>query len=492
MVFVFAISFYTTRAVLQVLGIENYGIYNVVCGFVSMFAVFNTAFSSSIVRFYNDSIGRGDESDLSRTFSTAIVIQATLSIIVILLVEFIGLWYVTTKMVIPLDKLHTAKIIFHFSVAAMGLTILQAPFSALILAKEKIGYYALVSVLSSALSLCNVFILKCLPFDKLLLYGILCFLISVTVFVLYSSFVKIKFKEARFSMNLDRGLFRKMVSFSGWTILDPIAYTMRGQGCNMVLNSFFGPVVNAAYSLSNQIANALDQFTGNISTAFTPQLQQSFSSGNENRALSLTFSMSKINFILQMTISLPLIFEMDYVLHLWLKDSIPDYTVMFATYTILVNTINTLQNPLTRLIQATGEIRSYMVFASFLTALTLPVGYLLLRCGYDAGSLYIGMLSITAINLFVCLFITSRKVRSLSFTKYLKVILLPCVFCSLLTGSVVAVPSLIMRASIFRLLISCSVSVIASVFFSIIIVLNVDERRMMVQYINDILSRMKY
>lgn len=476
MAFVLLISLYTTRTVLQVLGIEDYGIYNVVCGFVSMFTIFTVAFSFSITRFYNEAIGQGDSERLSAACSTAFFIQCILAFLVVATVEAAGLWYVSSRMVIPPDRLGTAMVIFQFSVVSMAIAIVQAPFSALIMAKEHMDYYALVSVANAVLNLINVFILKSLSCDKLLVWGILCLLASIAVFAMYFLFCRLRFRELRLTGTPDRTMFGKMLSFSGWSILDPLAYTMRGQGCNMVLNSFFGPVVNAAYSLSIQVSNALEQFTGNISTAFTPQLQQSYASGDEPRALSLTFSMSKITFALLAMLSVPLVFEMDYVLDLWLKGSVPDHTVSFASLIIAVKLIDTLQTPLTRLTQATGRIRSYMIWASLLVSLTLPLGYFLLKAGLAAESLFFGMVLITFLNLLLSLYLASRTVASLSFGEYLRCVIIPCFFHIGVVAAVVIIPSLLMESSFLRLVLTCLLSVAASVLMAFCILLGKEER----------------
>ena len=478
---VLLISLYTARVILNVLGVEDYGVYNVVCGFVSMFGIFNTSFSNTINRFYNDAIGKNDIGEIRNVYNTALRIQAVLAVVVIVLVEAVGIWYINTKMVLPPERLPIANVIFQFSTFAMGLTIMQAPFSAIIMAREKMDYFALVSILNAFLNLGNVFLLKYLPGDKLLIYAILHLCLAILTFLLYSVYAKHNFKEIKFEMKAKGGRLKSMLSFSGWSILDPIAYTMRGQGCNMVLNYFCGPVVNAAYALSNQIANALDQFTGSISTSFTPQLMQSYSAGNKGRTIRLTCSMAKICFILQMLLSVPLIIEMSYVLHLWLGDSFPDYTIPFATYIIIVKTINCMQNPLTRVTSATGNIKTYMVFASILVALTLPVGYVLLKMGFSPNSLYIGMVVLTALNLFVCLFITSRNFKELSFGYYTTHVILPSILYAALLTALVIIPSRFMEASFGRLALSCTLSIIGTLVFSMLILLDKQEKEMVKQ-----------
>ena len=488
---VLLLTLYTARVILKVLGVEDYGVYTVVCGFVSMFGVFNTSFASAITRYYNAAIGRGDEEEIREVYNTSLRIQAILALVVMIAIEAVGVWYINTKMVLPAERLPIANVIFQFATFTMGLTTMQAPFTGIIMARERIDYIALVSILNAFLGLGNVFLLQIIPGDKLLIYAILHLLISVLSFLMYFVYAKRRFKEISFKRKIESGKFKSMLSFSGWSILDPVAYTVRGQGCNMVLNLFFGPVVNAAYTLSNQIALALDQLAKSIVTSFTPQLMQSYSAENYGRTLRLTCSMAKIGYILLMMLGVPLMVEMPYVLHLWLGDTIPDYTVPFATCMIIVRIIDSFQKPLTRLTSATGNIRTFMVISSFLVMMVLPVGYVLLRLGFDPTSLFVAMAVITAIDLLICLLITSRNFRELSFGYYSTRVLIPSVLYAVLMVAVVIVPSRVMDVSFGRLVLTCVVSIIATACLSMLVLLDADERTMVKQLVMKKMRRSK-
>lgn len=476
MIIVLLITLYTSRVVLQVLGVEDYGIYGVVCGFVSLFAIFYNSFTSSIIRFYNAAIGRDRSDELADTFRAALIMQLMLAFVVVILVEAVGFWYIRNKMVLPPERLPVAWIIFHISVLSLAITLIQAPFSAMILAKEKMDYYAFVSVLGALLGLGSVFILKAIPYDKLLLYGFLQICIAIVTFLLYVVYCRCNFAEVRLGKSKNIMLGKRMVTFSGWSLLEPIAYTMSGQGNNMVLNLFFGPAINAAYSLSNQIANAVDHFTTNVSTAFTPQLMQSYSAGDSVRTKNLVLGMTKINYTLQLMLCIPLIVELDYVLNLWLGTEVPAFTASFAIYILIIKTVNSLQNPLTKVVLATGRIKRYMTVTSILVAASLPVGYMLLKRGYDADSIYAGMVVLTVINLFACVVMTSRVFPELRLSDYLVKIILPCVLCFVVSYFVVRIPSLLLSESFIRLVLTCSVSVIIVGLSSYLLLLNKKER----------------
>lgn len=491
MIIVLLITLYTSRVVLKVLGVEDYGIYGVVGGFVSLFAIFNNSFTSSIIRFYNAAIGRGRKDELTNTFKTAFIMQLLLAIVVVVMVEVVGFWYIRHKMVLPPERLSSAWIIFHLSVISMALTIIQAPFSAMIQAQEKMDYFALVSITAAFIGLGNVFILKACGEDKLLVYGFLQLGIAVVTFLMYAIYCRCKFESVRIGKNKGRELGRKMVAFSGWSLLEPIAYTMRGQGSNMVLNFFFGPAINAAFSLSNQIANALDHFTGSVSVAFTPQLIQSYTAGENHRTKNLVLSMTKINYSLQLMLSLPLIVELNYVLGLWLGADIPAYTASFAAYILVIKTINSLQNPLTKVVQATGRIRTYMTISSILVAASLPLGYAFLKMGYPADSIYLVMVILTAINLFACVFMASRVFPDLGIKEYCLRVAIPCALCSAICFIAVKLPSWFMPDSFSRLILTCLSSVISVGLVAFFLLLDNNERSFVSGVIDKYLKKIR-
>ena len=278
MLIVLFISLYTSRVILRILGAEDYGIYNVVAGFVSMFAFLNTSMSNGIQRFYNFSLGKGTkvEYTISEVYSMAFFIQAIMTIVTILLVESFGIWYLETKMVIHPDRMFAARCLFQFSIVSMIILMMQIPFSAAVMAYEEMSYYALIGIVDVLLKLIICLLLPVINADKLVLYGLLLLLVTLIDFLLFFVFAKTKFKELQLKIRFEKNLFSSMFVFLGWNILGTFAFMMKSQGLNLVLNVFFGPIVNAARGISSQIMSALQSFSSNIVVAFRPQLVQSY------------------------------------------------------------------------------------------------------------------------------------------------------------------------------------------------------------------------
>ena len=305
--FILIVSLYTTRVVLNALGIEDYGVYNVVAGFVSMFSFLNASMSTSTQRFYNYNKGAEGTAGMIEVFNTSIFIQIVIMIGTLILLESLGLWYINYKMVIPADRLTAANWLFQFSAIHLLLVILQIPFVGAVIACEKMDYFALVGVVEIFLKLGIVLVLPYVDADRLVFYGSFMLLSGVVVFLMYAVFARIKFEFIRLRLSYNKVLFKDMLSFTGWTVLDSVAYILKGQGLNVLLNAFCGPVVNAARGVAYQITNALSGFQANVVTAFKPQLIQSYAVKNQQRVKVLMYSSSKISYILLGAFSIPII-----------------------------------------------------------------------------------------------------------------------------------------------------------------------------------------
>lgn len=480
---VMVISFITTRVVFQTLGEVDFGIYGVVCGFVSLFGVFNTTFTSGTNRFYNFAIGQKESGGVQKVYKTAVVIQAILAVSIFILVEAAGLWYINYRLNIPHERLGIANWIFQFAVISLILVVLQTPYISAVLAYEKMNFYAFVSIADVSMKLLIVFLLPTASTDQLLLYGFLMMLITMISFLMYFIYAKARFSELRYQRGLDKSLFKSMLSFSGWSLLDPVAYTIRGQGCNLALNSFFGPVLNAAYNIANQVSSGLDQFSNNVIIAFRPQIVQSYSAGDHIRTKHLMTGVSKINFILQLMLTVPLIFEMDYVLHLWLGKDIPDFVVPFTCLIMVVKNINTLNTPITYVIMATGKIRKYMICTSIIVSSTLLFSILFFSMGFSPVSMYVVMVGITVINQTVCIRILCQNFKAITVGEYMKTIIWPCLKQALLVPLLPAVAWLLLPPSLWRLLLVCTASLASTVLVSYTITLDKDEKNLVLSII---------
>ena len=473
---VMLISLYTTRVVFRVLGTEDYGIYNVVCAFVAMFGIFNTCFSASISRFYNYEIGQKQEYRVKIVYNTSLLIQLLLALLVVLIVELIGSWYIDNVMFLPVERLSTAKWVFHFAVISMFLTIVQAPYSALIMAYEKMSFYAFVSMFDAFIRLFFIFILQYVNGDKLYIYGILMFLISVFNFALYFSYCKIRFPVIRLCRFIDKAMLRSMLSFAGWNLLDPIAYMARDQGTNMVFNSYVGPVANAAQGIAYQITNAVGGFSKNFSVSFIPQIIQSYSEKQYNRTKTLMLGMSKICYMLHIMIVIPLILEIQYVLNLWLGNDVPIYTSSFACIILCITSVSLLNTPISTVASATGHIRKIKVFSAIVISSIVPISIILFELGFPPLLIYIVLFGITLINQFGSVVILHRLFPYINPIEYVKLLVWPIFIYTICVFLLPFLINFMFPPSIWRLLFVILSSIVCAFCFGYIIVLDKAEK----------------
>lgn len=487
---VMIISLYTTRVVLKVLGVEDYGIYNVVGGFVTMFGVLNTTLTSSINRFYNFELGKQDNCNITGVYNVAVRIQLLTALILLVLIESIGIWYVNNVMVIPLERLAVANWLFQFSVFSMLLIVLQAPYSAAVLAHEKMDFFALVSIVDAVLKLAICFLIRYYGEDKLFTYGVLMLGIAIINFGMYFLYARIKFKRLRMKAKIDKSLFKSMLSFSGWSLLNPIAYTARGQGCNMVLNYFFGPILNAAHGVANQVAAAVDQMSGNFSVSFRPQIIQSYSSGEYSRTKRLMYSMSKISFLLHALFSIPVILEINNLLSLWLgKESIPEYAAPFACWILVIKWINSLNPPITNVMAATGHVKKINIYTASIVVCNVPIAILLFTMGVSPTTMYIAMLGLTIINQFVGVRILCNTFTEVTIKDYTKKIVIPCLVLSLASLVLPILVCVFLRPTLGRLLLTSILTVI-SIIASSLFYLNKEEKQLAKSMTTALLKRL--
>ena len=480
---VMLIALYTTKVVLRVLGVEDFGIYNIVCGFVALFGIFNTCFSTSINRFYNYEIGQGNGYGIRTVYNTSLKIQLVLALFVVVLIELVGCWYIENVMVLPAERLSTAKWIFHFAVFSTFFTIIQAPYSAAVIAYEKMDYFALVSVIDAFLKLGIVFSLHYVVGDRLIVYGFLISLISFINFFLYFIYCKYKFPEIRLERGVDKKFMKSMLSFIGWSTLDPLAYTLRDQGLNLVLNLFFGPIVNAAQGIAYQISAVVDNFGGGFSLSFRPQIIQSYSEGQFDRTKSLMLSMSKISYMLHVMIIIPIIIEIHYILHLWLGDNYPSYAIPFTCLILCIKAIGSLNSPISTVVSATGNISKIKIFSAVIISSIIPASIILYKFDNSPSSAYVALLCLTIINQIGCVVFLRQLFPYIKIIEYFRNLILPL---SLHTLCVLVIPLLIstlLPPSIWRLIVVFIISVVCTVCVGYMVVLNINERHLILKLI---------
>lgn len=438
MVFVLFVSLYTSRVFLNVLGVEDYGISNVVAGFVSMFSFLNTSLANAIQRFYNAELGKNGKDGITKVYNTSLVIQCIITLCVVALLESVGLWYLYEKMVIPVDRFEVAFWLYQFSTISAAVVIMQSPFTAAVMAYERMNTYAVISILEVVLKLGFALALPYISIDRLLMYGAFYMILSILNFLLYFIYSKKEFKELQYHPKYNKSMFKDMISFSGWNLCGTFACMAREQGLNMVLNLFFGPVVNAARGVAYQVSGALQGFVSNLSLAAKPQMVQSFATGDSSRTMKLMYTMSKLSFIFLFVLSVPIILNIDYILHLWLGNVVPDHAANFVVLVIVTNFLNNLNAPLSNVVYATGHMRNYEVTFSAINLLIIPISFIVLKFGAPAEAAFLVYLIMTIFVQVGCLLVI-RTLVAISLRYYVRALIVPiaivaCVTCPLMYG----------------------------------------------------------
>lgn len=478
MVFVLFVSLYTSRVFLNALGVIDYGISNVVAGFVSMFCFLNTSLSNGIQRFYNSEIGKNGDDGVTNVYNTALIIQSVIALVVLLLLETLGLWYFYEKMVIPADRMRVAFWLYQFCAISSVLVIMQSPYVAAIMAYERMNAYAVISIIDVSLKLLFAILLPYIGIDRLMMYGGFYLIVSILNFSLYYLYSKRNFKELYVKKVYNKGMFKEMLSFSGWNLCGTFACMAREQGLNLVLNLFFGPVINAARAVAYQVSGALQGFVSNLSLAAKPQMIQSFATGDSSRTMKLMFSMSKLSFVFLFILSLPILLNVDYVLHLWLGASVPDHAANFVVLVIITNFMNNLNAPLSNVVYATGNMRDYQLTFSIINLLIIPFSYLSLKLGAPAESVFVIYLVMSIIVQIACLLVMRRLV-SLSLALYFRKIVLPISVIALLICPILFIINKIIHEGLFRVLVLYAVTTVVSSLAFYAIAMDKDEKNML-------------
>ena len=388
MLLTMAVSLYTSRVVLQTLGVEDYGIYNVVGTFVAMFTVLSGSLSAAISRFLTFELGRKDTDKLKRVFSSAVTIQIVLALIIILLAETVGLWFLNHKMVIPIERIEAANWVYQFSILTFGINLISVPYNAAIIAHERMSAFAYISILEVLGKLVVAFTITVAPMDKLVFYGLLLMLIAIIIRIVYGYYCKKHFKECIFNFLIDKPLLKEMFNFAGWNFFGAASVVLRDQGGNVVINLFCGPAVNAARGISIQVSHAIQGFVSNFMTALNPQITKSYASGNHDYMMTLIFQGARLSFYILLILSLPVILNAHYILSLWLG-IVPEHTETFVQLILIFAMSESLANPLVTAMLATGKIRNYQLVVGGLQLLNLPISYLFLRMGYAPECVFI-------------------------------------------------------------------------------------------------------
>ena len=482
MILVLVVSLYTSRVTLNVLGVDDYGVYNVVAGFVTMFGFFNATLSSSLQRYYNYEGTLDKQNGFNKVYNTGFIIHFILGIIILLLLESLGLWYVNHVMVIPSDRLFTANIVYQTAVLSMLLVVFQIPYTGAIIAAEKMNYYAIISVFDVSLKLLCIILLPFFPFDKLIAFGLISLLISFFDFFAYYFYARKHILYKGFEWKTDKILLKSIMSFSGWNLIGTFAFLLKGQGLNMLLNYFFGPIINAARGIAYQVNGAISGFSSNISIAFRPQIVNSYADSDLKRTRFMMYSESKICFALMVLLMTPMAFEINYLLKIWLGDIVPENTNVFAILVLIDSLICTLNTPCTQVAFAVGNLKNYQMANSIVNLLLVPFSWLFLYLGYDALSVFLITIVFSILNQIVCL-VFLNKLFPIHLKAYLFRVIVPCLLFLVAVPLLLYIPYLFFSESLLRLLIIAIVDFIAGGVMFYFIMLQKSEKEFCITFI---------
>lgn len=387
MLLIMGVSLYTSRIVLQVLGVNDFGLYNVIGGIVMMFTFLNGALAGATSRFITYEIGRKDDIQLHKVFNVSLVTHVVIALIVVLLAETIGLWLLYNKMVIPADRFNAAFWVYQISVVSCMLSITQVPYSATIIAHERMKIYAYVGIVEVMLKLIIAYLIMVSTYDRLIIYAVLLFVVQMLIMLYYRMYCNKSFAECRWMLVREKNMYKQMFVYAGSDMIGNISVLAQGQGLNILLNMFFGPTVNAARGIAYQIQGAVTQFSANFMTAVKPQIIKQYAAGKIDEMMSLVVHSSCFSYYLMLLIVMPICLEADYILTLWLGDY-PDYTVSFLRLILVLCMIQTLKTPRTTVFHATGKILLPNLVVGIILCLALPIAYIVLKMGGNPNSVF--------------------------------------------------------------------------------------------------------
>ncbi len=400
MMVVMVVALYTSRVILNTLGATDYGIYNVVGGIVTIVGFLNSALGGSTSRFLTFALGEGNEEKLKKTFGAALNLHICVALLVLVVGETIGLWFFYEKMIIPDERMTAAFWVYQFSIITTMVAFTQVPYNASLIAHEKMSIYAYVGLYEAISRLAIALLIAVSPIDKLVFYGLLLLINTVAVQVFYRWYAVKHFAECRFSLVRDKTLYKQLLSYGGWDLFGNLALVCQGQGVNLLLNVFFGPIVNAARAIAFQIQGAVMQFVSNFMTAVRPQVIKNYAEGNVDRMYKLTFYTAKFSYMLMLALVVPISFEINFILKLWLGDNVPDDTALFAVIVLVTYTWRTFHIAALMPFHAIGKIKKGNVTIGSLMIASLPIGYIFFKFGCPAYTVFLIILAIEIVGMF--------------------------------------------------------------------------------------------
>lgn len=477
MILLIFVQLYTVPIILKALGVEDYGIYNVVGGVVTLFSFVGSSLASGSQRFIAFEIGRGDNTRLKKVIDSTITIYFILAILSLILLEIAGYWFLNNRMNIPVDRMNASNWVFQLSVITFLVNLLSIPYNALVIAHERMSFFAYLSIFECLLKLIVAILLPYLLSDKLIVYAFLICLIAIILRIIYQLYCRHHFYECRhyhFSWKVYQG--KELLIYSGWNMVGSVAFISKQQGLNVVINLFFGPLLNAAHSIAQQINGVLSQFINNIYIATRPQITKLYAGGNVEDMWKLVFSSGKLAFFLLMLITVPTLIEIETILNVWLHE-VPPYTVPIARMMIISILIETLSNQVIGAYQAENKIKKYQLYSSTIILLNVPISYLALKL-YPENPVIPYLLSALLSVVYVCsiLWNAQREIK-LDLKAYVRNVCLPNIVVYILVMGFVWACIHSFPTSFLRVVLTVCFSILFSFMTIWILGLNSAEKR---------------
>lgn len=479
MLFIMLVTLYATRLVLHALGIDDYGLYNVVAGVVTLMSFINGSLSTATQRYYAYSLGDSSPSatNIQHIFSASVNIYCIICLLVIILGETLGLWFVMTQLNYPAERGAAVMWIYQCALFSFVISMLAVPYLASIIAHERMGAYALIGIVDCLLKLGIVFLLPLFALDRLVFYGVLLLAVQIVTSSLYVIKAKRISDTCRYRKTKDIGLHKQLFAFAGWSLFGSLAYAANNQGSNILMNIFFGPAVNAARSVSMQVSTAIASFANSFFMATRPPMIKSYAEHNYDYLMRLFYLSNKYTYYLLLMICLPCVVEMRYVLNFWLAEVTPEM-VVFTQLAILYSVIVAMQNPITIIIQATGRIKKYFLIVESITLLTLPLTYVCFKIGCRPESTFVVMIIAFTVAHVARLVILKSQVKAFRISQYLVDFVVPAMLITLLTlAAVLLVGAKIDVSPMLHFLISFGLSVVMTGGLFVLIGCNKEERK---------------
>lgn len=425
------VGLFTSRIILDALGAADYGIFNVVGGIIVLFSFFNSTLTSATQRFLNFYLGKDDKEGTKRVFCMSMNIYIFLSLLIIILAETIGLWFLNTQLNIPSDRMWAARWVYQLAILQFVANTIRIPYNASIIAYEKMDFFAYVSLFEAILRLIVVYLLYISLFDRLVTYSFLYTLTCILSLCIYKVYCSKKFETTEFVISWDRGLFKDILNYSSWTVLDAIAIVLSKQGLNIILNIFYGVTLNAAAGIANQVSAHVYTFVSNFQTAFQPQIIQTYAANKINDFHTLISRSTKFSYFLFLILLVPIAFTLDKILSIWLVE-VPEYTFEFCQLILISQALNTIKLPMDISINATGKVRNLKIGISLLKTFILPFAYLILWMGLMPYSIwYVYLVSDVLQIIFLCYVVNTT--HGFPVMKFIKGTIMPIVLVTILS-----------------------------------------------------------